>query len=384
MYVFVTLILHFSVKGNYTVTVKFESFGKQKLETLPITVGVLDFFIVNKPMFALLNFEQTFQVILYSVGVNPSETVMMGFDPGERELIFTGDESSKLETVTFDTAGEKHLTATTTYMSITEVSEYTVTVFRGCVSTADLFQVEHRVPSNPMDVLISAVPTVSGRAVRDDCNETELHVYKWEMWRDTGSPPSYSWEPVNIQQPQGNSLVLSKYILEPGLYRVWLEVSVTNSVERVSDTIHISASLPSIVAEVSGGGSLQEAVIGKPHVLDAEASSYDPARAELDQSTLGPSSLSYSWTCYKLDTEDLVARYTAPFSVDTSYRALPTCVETGALPQQGLVTLDTALFSPEYLALFEVHVSSNIGGRHSTAVTALKMVAGGRPSLTIQ
>ena len=351
---------------------------------MPIRVGITDFFILNKPKFARLNYEQTFQLERYAHTSEPRQ-VVIDFDPEMLVVDFLAAETSKTQAFTFTEVGEKHCTVQMTYNNITEVTVYTVTVFKGCVSTPDLFQVEHRNPSTPMMVLISKVPTVSGRGVRtDECLGTQHHVYKWQLWRDIGSPPEHSWEAVSIPQPEANSLVLSKYILEPGLYRVWLEVSVTGSEEYVADTLHISASLPSIVADISGGGSLQEAVIGQAHVLDAEASSYDPARAELDQSTLGPSSLSYSWTCYKLDTEDLVARYTAPFSVDTSYRLLPECTETGALPEQGEFTLDTTSFHLGELALFEVFVRSNIGGRHASAVTVFKMVSGERPQVSLK
>ena len=254
-----------------------------------------------------------------------------------------------------------------------------------CLSTNQPLDPQHGLPGTPMEVFISDIPTVYGRAIRTDgCAETERLVFKWQLWRDTGSPPALTWELVNIQQPEADSLVLSEYILEPGLYRILLEVNVTGSVEQSSGTLFLSVSLPSIVAAVSGGVSLRQAVFGQAHVLDAEASSYDPAHDALARSPIGSGSLSYTWTCYKLDSEDLVPRYTAPFGRDTSYRLLPECTGIGALPGQGEITLDTARFSYEDLALVEVVVRSNIGSRNSTAVTVLKMDVWKRPLVSIK
>ena len=378
-------IVYFSSKGDYSFTIKFEGFGETKEKTFSIRVGILDFYILNFPTFAIKNYAQTFQLTRYA-DLDQALELAVDFQDGQETVTFQAAENYTTLTYTYTTTGEKECSAEMTYNGITEVAVYKVTVSKGCVSTPDLFQVEHRIPSNPMGVLISHIPTMAGRAVRgEECLETEQLVYRWELWKDIGSPPSHSWEAVDIQQPEANSLVLSKYILEPGLHRVWLEVSVTGSVERVSDTIHISVNLPAIVAEISGCGSIKEAAIGQAHVLDAEASSYDPAHDALARSPIGPSILSYTWTCYKLDSEDLVPRYTARFNRDISYRSQPRCLGIEFDPMQGAITvmLVSADFDG-YLALFEVFARSNIGDRNSTAVTVLKMISGDRPSVTIK
>ena len=335
-------------------------------------------------MFALINEKQKV-LVFRNTGTGVSEMVHLNFDPEAVQLTFNTGEVGLDYFVNFTEVGEKHCTATMNYIGITEVCEFNVTVFKGCVSTPDLFQVEHRDPSTPMEVLISAVPTVSGRAVRtEECSDTEHFIYQWKLWRNSGTPPMYSWDVVDIQQPDSNSLVLSKYVLEPGLYRAWLQLSVTGTMEVVADTIHIEAFLPAVVAAVTGGGSLQQVVIGHDHALDAATSSYDPAAAELDQSSLGPSNLMYNWTCYQLTSEDLVARYTVQSSRDTSFRTFPKCSGLEKLPEQSEITLTTSVFSHGDLALFEVFVHSNIGERHSTAVTVLKMVSGERPAVALQ
>ncbi|GFR76000.1 polycystic kidney disease and receptor for egg jelly-related protein [Elysia marginata] len=373
----------YTEKGTYTLTVTFKAFGEEVVKTLSLRVGILEFHIEDKPVFAMLDAQQTMFAKSFIVLSGEADAIVnLGHETlrvsfaGNREMFFPA---------TFTEVGEKRLTATMSYLNITEVCEYNVTVFRGCVSTPNLFQVEHRDPSTPMEVLISAVPSVSGRAVRtEECAETENFMYQWKLWRNSGTPPVYTWDKVNIEQPYANSLVLSKYVLEPGLYKAWLELAVTGTTEVVFDEIHIEAFLPSIVAAIAGGGSLQQVIIGDSYFMDAASASYDPASAELDQSSLGPSSLIFNWDCYQLDSEDSVARYTVQFNGDNSYRSLPMCSGVGALPEKGQVTLDTSIFSHGDLALFEVFVLSNIGDRNATAVTVLKMVSGERPAVALK
>ena len=235
-----------------------------------------------------------------------------------------------------------------------------------CLGSGILFEGSHRDQASPMTVLLSALPSVTGRIQWDsDCNENLNFLLHWELWRSSGNANGgHQWIELAVDQPNSIRFQLSQAIVDHGLHRLSLTLKMPE--DNVTDSIYIQVNLPPVVAGIAGGHTRQVGYSNQV-TLDAETESYDPA----DTHSLG---LQFSWTCYKVQDGGL-QKYTAPFNTDFSYRSFPTC--NILLPAQGRITVPTSSLSIGDLVLFEVTVSKQ--GRDATTAAGIEIISTDAP-----
>ncbi|XP_035826904.1 uncharacterized protein LOC106012387, partial [Aplysia californica] len=358
-------VITYTTPGLYNVNVTFTAFGLNKVVTLPVRVGLLDFYIVGRPTFVKIGEEVVFELVRYDT--NGSLTVNVTYQPNDSQLVEMADGVDKMELrETYSVISPYRASAQISEDDEEEEVVYRFETYGPCISTHDLFDTTYRSEDTPMPALLSAIPSISGRAqLTESCAEGSVLQYYWWLWKNTATPPSFAWEEVTIHQPEAVNLVVGNFITSEGLYRLKLNASVKDSRDFVEDIMHLSVRLPDLVAKISGGDQ-QQKKIGSLVAMDAALLSYDPADREA-----GGTGLNYAWACYLLDSAQDITRYLSTYQDDKSYKSLRAC--PGQISStSGSFNVDTGVFTVNDIALFEVEVSK--GGRSTVDVQVLEIL----------
>ncbi|KAH9519475.1 Actin- protein 10 [Bulinus truncatus] len=353
-------------RGNYTVTVTFEAFNVTSTVNLNIQIGVLvDFYEVNRRTMIRVQKYYNFRIDAYSslnVNVNTSTW----------SFVITLYSGSNSFSESYSDVGKKRMYASVLWSDIIEETYYDFDTYDPCISTITFFDQSYRYIMTPLNVLLSALPKISGRAVRTPaCSESDQFNMNWQMWKNTGS--SDAWTKVNIKQP--NAIVMDfTFIKTTGLYKIELNISVTGKMEKESDTMYLNVSLAPLVAKISKG-VFRQVKVGSILILDAVSESYDPPLSPGDESNL-----TFFWSCYKLSQKEEIVRYALPYyHNDTSYRQLPNCNISSfqSIQSKGLLNINTTEFKDKEMILFEVSVSKD---SRSEIVTQSVMLLSDQPA----
>ena len=339
-------------------------------------VGLFDIYEARNRSTVFINEEITFIVV--QIG-QPRGILFWSHIDVEYEDHFESENEIKNYTVTFMKEGD---VIANVYTHIPDMYplfglggledsvDYPFTVISpGCISS--LFIKSYRDQASPMTVLISALPSVTGRIQLDkDCNVTLDFHFHWELWRSSGNANGgHQWIELAVDQPNSIRFQLSQAIVDHGLHRLTLTLKMPE--DNITDSIYIQVNLPPVVAGIAGGHTRQVGYSNQV-TLDAETESYDPA----DTHSLG---LQFSWTCYKVQDGGL-QKYTAPFNTDFSYRSFPTC--NILLPAQGRISVPTSSLSIGDLILLEVTVSKQ--GRDATTATGIEVISTDVPVILLK
>lgn len=360
-------------KGDYTISVTFTAFGVSRHVILALRVGAIDIYIKNRPLTVRVNEQQMFTVVRFTS--QGAWDVELNFGLENKTQTFSDGIDVISIPYTFSIASMMRITASVTVNSTVEVAVFEFNTFSGCIGT-DLFEVSYRNEMTPLTVLMSEMPTISGRVQWSAlCKNSKQLLFEWKLSVNRELAPVYDWAPVSIIQPFAINLVLKLFIDKPGLYQMKLSVKTVEENETVSDLMYIQVIHPPIVTAILGGSFRQHSV-GKPLIVNAENVSYDPMAVSPQQS-----SLTYSWHCYMLTSEEDIPKIMESYKESPTYKHMPPCT-LPELMNQGRISISTSNFTDGELLLFEVTAQKN--KLESRAVQVVQMAKKQIPVINIE
>ncbi|KAH9489884.1 hypothetical protein Btru_044492 [Bulinus truncatus] len=350
-------------RGNYLVSVTFESFNLTSTYVMKIRIGALvDFYHVKRRSMIRIKEPTKFKVVRYLW--NYTLNVTLDMSPGTQKISLANDTEAVYINMTYADVDFKRATARIVMYGVIEEMYYDFETYVPCISTIDLFESTYREEETPLEAWLSTLPKISGRAERTSaCNESDKFNMTWQVWIKNDLSPNNKWVAESITQP--NAIVMDfTFIKSPGLYKLELNISVIGKREKESDTMFLKVDRAPLVAKISEG-AFRQVKIGTNLQLKADIESRDPPFLP------AYSSLKFFWSCYKLFRKEDITRYALPYyHNDTSYRQGKNRCSIAPLPETGniIIHLNATSFKSKDLILFEVNVTKDSRSEIATQV----------------